>query len=68
MRPVYEIVLPGFYGGTDETDDRVLWVLARSFLQVSKLCPNCRVFRTDWTEEDNCHDFDIALCDELGKE
>lgn len=24
----YEIVLPSFDGGTDETDDQILWVLA----------------------------------------
>lgn len=30
QRKFFEITLPGFYGGSDETDERVLWVMGPS--------------------------------------
>ena len=37
MYQVYEITAAGFFGGTDATDDRVLFVAARSARQIMKI-------------------------------
>lgn len=36
IRPVYEVTAAGFNGGTDATDDRVLWVEADSLEQIEQ--------------------------------
>lgn len=40
QRRVFEVTLPGFYGGTDDTDDRILWVMAPNEAAVREHLPH----------------------------
>lgn len=45
---LFEAVLPGFNGGSDDTDYLVKWVLADSPEQVSEAFPEARVSQLPW--------------------
>jgi hypothetical protein len=44
---VFEVVLPGFDGSTDETDDKVLWIAAKTLEEVQRLVDPLRAEALD---------------------
>ncbi len=58
---VFEVTGAGFDGGTDETDDRVYWVLADSSEQVAEAIKDCGALIGESIAEEDCEiDFDLT--------
>jgi len=66
MKKVYEIVLIGFNGGTDETDDNILWVVSDSKESVAEFLNKLKMKFVSIEETDldiNAFGIDIHLID-----
>ncbi len=56
---VFEVVLPGFKGSTDATDDRVLWGTADTEEKVLDAFPDCEVSTLPDSFEELAKDFKL---------